>query len=189
MKSKSKFTCAVLLLTVMFLSFQSVGFSQKKEKRITKVEGYVFDAKYRFNLLNNATVALDRYVSIMAEHHFNGLILNQVPLIRNLNIRTVVSLKYFIGDLSNKHQDVIKYPWDMRVPDNHYLEVGLGVENILQLIRIEAIWRPVPKYYSGMLRFGVRIRFELSMKIGNKQLFSMPALRFIPLLFLQFTQF
>jgi hypothetical protein len=121
------------------------------------------DARYRFNLLYNATAALDRYVGIMAEHHFNGLIFNQVPLLRELNIRTVASLKFFTGSLSDKHREIIAYPWDMKVPGKNYLELGLGIENIFQLIRIETIWRPVPDYYSGMSRFGIRIRFELSM--------------------------
>lgn len=121
------------------------------------------DSKYRFNLLNNATAALDRYASIMAEHHFNGLIMNKLPLIRALNIRTIVSAKYFFGTLSNKHQKVLKYPWDMRVPGNHYLELGAGLENIFQIFRIEAIWRPVPKIYVDMPKYGVRIRADFTM--------------------------
>lgn len=121
------------------------------------------NSRYRFNLLNNATAALDTYASIMLEHHFNGFIMNKIPLVRVLNVRTVISAKYFIGSLSNKHQDVLVYPWDMYVPGNHYLELGVGLENIFQLIRIEAIWRPVPEVYPGMPKYGIRVRMELSM--------------------------
>jgi hypothetical protein len=121
------------------------------------------DAKYRFNLLNNATSALDQYASIMAEHHFNGLIMNKIPFINKLNIRLIMSAKYFLGSLSDRHQEVLEYPWDMHVPGNHYLELGAGFENIFQLIRIEGIWRPVPANYPGMPTYGIRIRFEFIM--------------------------
>jgi len=121
------------------------------------------DSRFRFNLLNNATAALDKYASVMIEHHFNGLLINKVPLLRNLNIRTVFSAKYFLGSLSDKHQEVLVYPWDMHVPGNHYLELGAGLENILQLIRVEFIWRPVPKEYPGMPVYGVRVRLDFAM--------------------------
>ena len=121
------------------------------------------DSRYRFNMLNNATAALDKYASVMMEHHFNGLLINKVPLLRNLNIRTVFSAKYFIGNLSNKHQQVLEYPWDMDVPGKHYLEVGAGLENILQLFRVEFIYRPVPKVYPDMPKYGVRVRMDFSM--------------------------
>ncbi len=121
------------------------------------------DAKYRFNLLNNATSALDKYASVMAEHHFNGLIMNKVPLINKLNLRLVISAKYFTGTLSNRHQEVLNYPWDMHIPGNQYLELGAGFENIFQLIRIEGIWRPVPNKFPGMPVYGIRIRFEFIM--------------------------
>jgi len=121
------------------------------------------DSKFRFNLLNNATAASDIYASVMLDHHFNGLIMNKIPLVNTLNLRAVVSAKYFIGTLSDKHQDVLIYPWNMHMPGNHYLELGVGLENILQLFRVEAIWRPVPEFYADMPKFGVRVRIDVVM--------------------------
>ncbi len=121
------------------------------------------DSKYRFNLLNSATAATDKYASLMAEHHFNGLIMNKIPLIKKLNIRMVMSVKYLLGNLSNKHQEVLQFPWDMDIPGKHYLELGAGFENILQLIRIEGIYRPIPVNYPGMPKYGIRVRFDFSM--------------------------
>ena len=121
------------------------------------------DAKYRFNLLINATSALDKYASVMAEHHFNGLVMNKIPLINKLNLRLVMSAKYFAGTLSDKHSEVLEYPWNMHIPGNQYLELGVGFENIFQLIRIEGIWRPVPTKFPGMPVYGIRVRFEFIM--------------------------
>ncbi len=121
------------------------------------------DSKYRFNLLNSATAATDKYASLMAEHHFNGLIMNKIPLVKKLNIRMVLSAKYLLGNLSPKHQEILEYPWDMDIPGMQYLEVGGGFENILQFIRIEGIWRPIPVNYPGMPRYGIRVRFDFAM--------------------------
>jgi len=117
----------------------------------------------QLNFLNNVTAATDKYVSIMAEHHFNGMIMNKIPLLRSLNTRIVISGKYLLGSLGDKHQDVLEYPWDMHIPGNHYIELGAGLENIFRLIRVEAIWRPVPEVYEGLPKFGVRVSFDLGM--------------------------
>ena len=121
------------------------------------------DSRYRFNMLNNATAALDKYASVMLEYHFNGLLINKVPLLRDLNIRTVFSAKYFLGSLSDKHQKVLEYPWDMHVPGKHYLELGAGLENILQLFRVMFIYRPVPEVYPDMPKYGIRVRMDFAM--------------------------
>jgi len=121
------------------------------------------DSKYRFNLLNNATVAFDKFASVLVEHHFNGLIMNKIPFIKALNIRIVASAKYFIGKLSNKHKEILEYPWNMHIPGNQYFELGVGLENILQIFRVEAIWRLVPKVYFGLPYFGVRVRADFAM--------------------------
>lgn len=120
-------------------------------------------SKYRFNLLNNATAALDKYAGVMAEYHFNGLVMNKIPLIKRFNIRMVFSAKYFYGTLSNKHQEVLQYPWDMHVPGNHYLELGAGFENIFKLIRVEGIWRPLPEIYPDMPKYGIRVGINFIM--------------------------
>jgi len=75
----------------------------------------------------------------------------------------VMSVKYLLGNLSNKHQEVLQFPWDMDIPGKHYLELGAGFENILQLIRIEGIYRPIPVNYPGMPKYGIRVRFDFSM--------------------------
>ena len=121
------------------------------------------NSRYRFNLLNNATAAMDTYASVMTTYYFNGVIMNKIPVIRALNIRALITAKYIVGSLSDKHQQVLLYPWDMYIPGNQYLELGFGIENIFRLIRVDAIWRPVPQVYEGMPKYGIRVRFDLMM--------------------------
>ncbi len=39
----------------------------------------------------------DRYASINIEHSFNGFIFNKIPIIKNLRLREVITLKVLYG--------------------------------------------------------------------------------------------
>ncbi len=140
--------------------FGKVPFPLLEWQRGNETYGY---SRYRFNLLNNSTVASDSYFSVMAEYHTNGILMSRIPLIRALNIRTVFSGKYLYGFVSEKHQQVLDFPWDMRIPGNHYLELGFGFENIMRILHIEAVWRPVPTYFEGLPNFGILARLQFAL--------------------------
>ena len=48
-------------------------------------ETYAFDP-YAFNMMNYYEFASDQYASLFVEHHFNGLILNRIPLFREIEM-------------------------------------------------------------------------------------------------------
>lgn len=160
---KHKIAIGFMRLNYVFETGQIFGSVPFPLLNIVRGNDTYGDSKYRFNMLNNATAALDKYASVMAEHHFNGLIMNKIPLIRAMNIRAIVSVKYLVGSLSNRHNNVLEYPWDMQMPGNQYLEIGAGFENIFKLVRIEAIWRPVPVHYPNMPNHGIRLRVDFAM--------------------------
>lgn len=56
------------------------------------------------------------------EHHFNGLFTNKIPLFRKLNWNLVAGSNAFYV---NK--------------DNHYVELFVGLENILKIFRVDAV--------------------------------------------------
>lgn len=70
---------------------------------------------YRYST-NNA------YLEAHYEHHFNGFLFNKVPLFRRLKWQEVVSLNYL-----NTQQS------------RHYLELGLGVEHIFKVLRVDFV--------------------------------------------------
>ncbi len=138
----------------------SVPFPLLEQHRGNETYGY---SRFRFNLLNNSTIASERYFSVMLDYYTNGILMSRIPLIRELNIRAVFTAKYLYGFVSDKHQKVLEFPWAMHIPGNHYLELGFGFENIMRILRIEAIWRPVPVNFADMPYFGIRARLQLEL--------------------------
>ena len=120
-------------------------------------------SRFRFNLLNNATIASDRYFSFMGEIFMNGIITNRIPLLRRLNVKSVFSVKYLYSQLNNKHAGVVSFPWDMNLPGHHYLELGVGITSIFKFLRVDYVWRVMPKNFQPMPKAGIRIKIDIDM--------------------------
>lgn len=103
-------------------------------------ETFIFDA-YAFNLMYYYEYISDEYLSLSYTHHFDGLILNRIPLMRKLKWRTVIHGKGTMAWLSeaNKHYSI--FPPITHQLKNPYIEAGAGIENIFRLFRVDAIWR------------------------------------------------
>jgi hypothetical protein len=94
-----------------------------------------------FNLMNFLEYASDQYVSGSVTHHFNGLFFNHIPLFRKLKFREVISIRGVAGTLDPVHDEVMVFPTTLGALPKPYFESSVGVENILNLIRIDAIYR------------------------------------------------
>ena len=80
------------------------------------------------------------FVTAHAEHHFNGLLTNKIPLFRRLNWHLVGGANLFYVN-----------------SDQHYYEVFAGLENILKILRVDVVrsFEPGGKGYAG-IRMGFR---------------------------------
>lgn len=101
---------------------------------------YLDDAS--FNTMNFFEFISDRYVQFNAEHHFEGLFLNRIPLMRRLKWREVATLRAVAGDLAAKHSaELLLLPGMYSLYNGPFMEVSAGVENILKVLRFDVIWR------------------------------------------------
>ncbi len=97
--------------------------------------------------LNSTTASL--YGVGHIEHHFNGMLTNKVPLLRNLQWNLVVGSNAFYVNSSN-----------------NYVEIFAGLENIFKLLRVDVIG----SYLNGQPgQVGVRLGFDglFGSAIGN----------------------
>lgn len=104
----------------------------------------------------------DEYVGLIADHHWDGLLFDKLPLIRKLQWRLVTSTKAVYGRISDVNQAELILPTaTKKFGDIPYVEAGVGIENILKIIRIDAVWRlthPDPSINNFGIRGKVVIR-------------------------------
>jgi len=122
-------------------------------------ETYAFD-RYAFNMMNYYEFASDRYLSVYAEHHFQGFFLNKIPLIRKLEWREVVSAKGLIGELHNKHEEIMDFPAGLYQVNDPYFEASVGIENIFKIFRVDAMWRLSYLDHNEIEKFGLRVMVQ-----------------------------
>ncbi len=103
-------------------------------------ETYAYD-DYAFNMMNYYEFVSDKYVSLLVEHHFDGFFLNHVPLFRKLKWREVVAAKGLLGRVNDRNRSAMVFPDGLRELTIPYGEASVGIENILKLFRIDAMWR------------------------------------------------
>jgi len=109
--------------------------------------GYGF---YTFNLMDYLEYASDKYINLHTELMLNGLIMNQIPLIKTLNLREMVSFKMAYGSLSDTHKqqfDFLPYTNTFSKP---YMEVGVGLTNILHIFTLQSVWRLTDLHHTGV---------------------------------------
>jgi len=113
----------------------------------------LFMSRSVFNTMNRYEFASDTYASLILEHHFDGFFLNHIPLLRKLKWREVAIFKALMGGMSANNRAANRLnAWQpqsgadvytgFRSPSSHpFLEAGVGIENILKFIRVDALWR------------------------------------------------
>lgn len=119
-----------------------------------------------FNKMDFFEFISDTYATLFLEHHFNGFILDRIPFNKHLKWRLVASSRIAYGSISSRHEKHMLIPeFTKRFGDTPYVEVGLGIENIFQLFRVDAVWRlthtaPGIKT-TDITNFGVRFRYNI----------------------------
>lgn len=103
-----------------------------------------------YNLMNFFEFVTDQSAFFKMEHHFNGALLNRIPLMKKLKWREFVEGRAVMGSIDKRNTDLIP-GWDSRsqevspiynqINKEPYVEVAYGLENIFKILQIAAVHR------------------------------------------------
>ena len=124
-----------------------------------------------YNLMNYGEFVSDRYASLQYQHHFEGLLLNRIPLMRKLKWRLVGSANVIYGGLSAANRNInapITPNGEDTLPLGYfdhrpYVELGYGVENIFKFFRVDFVHRMTYLDNPDVRNFGVLFSFQFTL--------------------------
>ncbi len=124
-------------------------------------ETYVYDP-YAYNMMNYYEFVSDQYITLQAQYHLDGFLLNHIPVMRKLKWREVLSGKALAGSVSQENRDLLIFPSTLSsLNQGPYYEVGAGIENIFKLFRVDALWRLSYLDHPNIAKFGLRGTFQI----------------------------
>ncbi|HEY0744363.1 MAG TPA: DUF5686 family protein [Chryseosolibacter sp.] len=131
-----------------------------------------------YNMMGIGEFISDRFASLQYSHHFEGFLLNRIPLMRKLKWRLVGTTNVIFGGMSQMNRELIApitdettgqqiMPVGFLSYGRPYIEMGYGVENIFKFIRVDFIHRlsyleQVPDQRKPR-PFGVFVSFQFSL--------------------------
>ena len=131
-----------------------------------------------FSQLQSMEFVYDQYAHWNVEWRMMGLILNNLPGIRKLKWREIVSFRGVYGKLSEENDPdallpdgSLRNPTLYRLPSNGtvyrlgstpYMEMAVGLENIFKVVRIDYIRRLTYLDHPGISKHGVQVAVVIS---------------------------
>lgn len=130
-------------------------------------------AQVTYNLMDYGEFVSDRFAALHYSHHFEGLLLNRIPLMRKLKWRLVGTSNIILGGMSSMNKALVA---DKPDEDGRsvgfmsrglpYIELGYGVENIFKFFRVDFIHRVTyldKEKNRDVRKFGVLFSFQFNL--------------------------
>ena len=112
----------------------------------------------------------DSYFQWDLTYWANGAILNYIPLLKKLKLREAFVFRGLYGHLSHKNR-----PWEnpelFEFPElahtrlmthTPYMEVGVGVDNLFKILRVDYVWRLTYRDNPNACKGGLRFMFHFT---------------------------
>lgn len=121
-----------------------------------------------YSLMNAMEFMNDAYASWDVTYFLNGFLFNRIPLLKKLKWREILSCRGLFGDLSAKNnpalsQDLFEFPLGSRLMGHKpYVEAGVGIENILKVLRVDYVWRLTYRDLPNIDKSGLRISLHMT---------------------------
>jgi len=123
-----------------------------------------------YSLMNFLEFVSDRYVNLNIDYHMYGFIFNKIPLFKKLKLREVATFKMLYGGVRSENRPendpgLFRFPVDkygrtstFSLEKEPYMEVSVGVENILNLFRVDLVKRLSYLDHPNVAEIGIRAR-------------------------------
>lgn len=123
-----------------------------------------------FALMNPMEFVTDSYASWDLAYWPKGAILNYIPILKKLKLREVFSFRGVFGHLSSRndperHPELFRFPeiaGAHRLGSTPYMEVGVGLDNIFKILRVDYVWRLTYRHLPDADKSGVRIALHFT---------------------------
>jgi hypothetical protein len=126
-------------------------------------ETYIYD-QMAFNMMKYYEFASDQFVSFALFHHFEGLFLNKVPLLRKLKWREVATLKTVWGSVNPENRKTLLFPSSLSsLNKGPYAEASVGIENVFKIFRADMFWRLNYHLPRAIDNFGFKFGFQIML--------------------------
>jgi len=121
-------------------------------------------------LMNAMEFAMDQQLSWDVTYWGNGILFNRIPLLKKLKLREVVSFRGVWGSLTEKNNpennlNLYQFPFmsfAKPIGKTPYMEIGVGIDNILTILRVDYVWRLTYRDTPNTNKGGVRIALHFT---------------------------
>ena len=93
-------------------------------------------------------------------YYSNGLIFSHIPFVKEFNFRETAFCNVAWGAISPRHAQVLDFPL-VEAFDKPYVEAGVGIANILNMLIVESVWRITHRDAPNALNWGLRVKFYM----------------------------
>lgn len=114
-------------------------------------------SKWTYQLLHEGEFISDKYAQLWVIHHFDGKIFDRIPGINKLQFRSLVAFRALVGHMERQNQMEIDLPAGAGPLNGFYAEAGVGIENILKIIRVDSYFRLTQRNKPGIDKWGIRL--------------------------------
>ena len=121
-----------------------------------------------YPMMNALEFINDQYVSWDMNYNMNGLLFNQIPFLKYLKLREILSFRGLYGNLSNQNNPAFsnglyEFPiGSYKMGNVPYMEAGIGVNNIFNFLRVDYIWRLNYLDHPNIDKSGIRISMDFT---------------------------
>ncbi len=123
-----------------------------------------------YALMNPMEFAADSFLAWDLTYWGNGVLFNRIPIVKYLRLREVLTFRGLYGHLSRRNNpefnnNLFRFPFESFTSPmgrDPYMEIGVGIDNILTILRVDYVWRLTYRDTPNADRSGLRLSLHFT---------------------------